>query len=73
MIEIFNSILDFIVAIGNFLLNTILSLFSFIRSIPQYIDFLSTTIGVLPAWLLPFMVAGISLTVIAMLIRRSIL
>ena len=39
----------------------------------EYIDFITATLAVLPPYLLPFATLGISITVIAMLIRQEII
>lgn len=73
MIDLLNSIVQAIGSIFVFIVNMFKAFLSFITSIPEYIDFITATLAVLPPYLLPFATLGISITVIAMLIRQEII
>lgn len=72
MLDFLTSIGGLIVSLVQFLATTISSLFVFIGSIPTYLNFINVLLSVLPPFLLPFTVATVSLTIVAMLIRRNI-
>lgn len=72
MIKIFNSILSIIVTVVDLLSDVFKAIISIFTSIPEYIDFITASIGVLPPFLLPYILFGIFLTVVAMLIRRQV-
>lgn len=73
MIDLLNSIVQAISSVFVFIINMFKAFIAFITSIPEYIDFITATLAVLPPYLLPFATLGISITVIAMLIRHEII
>lgn len=72
MIELLNSIVSFIVSIWNLIIDVFQAFITIILSIPQYLNFINVSISVFPSFLLPYAFLGVSLTVIAMLIRRDV-
>lgn len=72
MIELLNSIVQAIGALISFLVSSLAGIVVFITNIPQYFNFLTSTVSVIPPFLVPFAALGIFLTVISMLIRREI-
>lgn len=73
MIELLNAIVSFITTIIGLIISTFEALISFVVNIPQYINFINISLSMLPSFLLPYAVFGVSITVIAMLISREIL
>lgn len=73
MLTMLKSIVGLIVSLVEFIVNSFVSLITFITNIPTYFNFISVLLSVLPSIILPFAVAGVSLTIVAMLIRRNIL
>lgn len=73
MLDILSSVAEAIAAFANFIIQSIVSLFSFIANIPVYFNFITVLMGSLPAFILPYAVAGVSLTIVAMLISRKII
>lgn len=73
MLDILASFGEMVLALVDFVINAITSLFTFVANIPVYFNFITVLIASLPPWLLPYTVAGISLTVVAMLIQRKII
>lgn len=73
MLDLLSSIGEFIGSLGMFLALIIGSLFEFIANIPTYFNFVSVLLTSLPEFLLPYTVAGVSLTIVAMLISRKII
>lgn len=70
MIEILKSIVDTIVTVVTFFIHTIESLISFFLHIPQYSAFLISSVNVLPAVIIPFAIASISLYIMLLVIGR---
>ena len=73
MIELLNSIVNFLISVIGFIIQTFKGLILFITSIPQYVNFITYTVGGLPDFLIPYALFGVALTIIAMLIGRKIL
>lgn len=72
MIKILNSLLNIVITVINLVIDVFVAIITIFTSIPEYIDFLSSSVSVLPAFLLPYILFGIFLTVVAMLIRRQV-
>lgn len=72
MIELLNSIVQAIGALISFIVNSLIGFFTFVSCIPDYFDFLSSTMSIIPPFLIPFVGLGIFLTLISMLIRQEI-
>ena len=71
MLELVNSILQFIISIRKFITSTVKSLMVMIASIPQYVNFLSTAISTAPPFLLPFFAISISLSVMIFILNKD--
>lgn len=71
MIKLLQSIVDFFVSIGGFIVNTFTSLINLFLHIPTYVDFLTTSIGFLPSVIMPFAIASISIYVIFLVLNRG--
>ena len=71
MITIFMTILNVISSLIHLVINIINGLISLIVHIPTYISFLTVTIGYLPAILIPYLVASVSIYVVLFIIGRS--
>lgn len=72
MIELLNSIVSFVVSIVNLIVDMFQAIITVFTSIPDYINFINVSISVFPPFLLPYALFGISITVVAMLIRREV-
>lgn len=71
MIDLLNSIGNLIGSIVLFIVHIFQAIISFIGMIPTYINFLSTSIRILPPFLLPFATFSIFFSVILMIINRK--
>lgn len=70
MTDFLAQITDFLFAIGSFLLNIVEGLVYLVAEIPKSVQFLGIVTGYIPAPLLAFALAGISICVVFMLIGR---
>lgn len=70
MLDILNSVIITITSVITFLVHQIETLLSFLLHIPQYIVFVTTTVGFLPSLILPFAVASITIWVCLFLLGR---
>lgn len=70
MVQIFNSFLTIISSLMSFLIHTITSLVSLIAHVPVYVSFLVASINVLPAIVIPFALASISLGAVLFMLGR---
>lgn len=71
MLELLNSILQFIISIRTFIKSIFQGLITLFESIPTYINFLSNTVSVLPPFLLPFRTLSISLSVMLFVLNKD--
>lgn len=71
MIGLLRAIVDVITSLVTFVINTIMSLLNLIAHIPTYVDFLVTSVGFLPAQVLPFCIASISIYVVFLILNRG--
>lgn len=71
MIDGIRAALDFFTSVSQFATNMILGLFNLLNHIPTYISFLSVSIGLLPAMLIPFAIASISIYGVLFLLNRE--
>lgn len=71
MISIFITILNVISSIIHLIINVINGLISLIIHIPTYISFLTVTIGFLPALIIPYLVASVSIYVVLFIVGRK--
>lgn len=70
MLDLLSSIGNIIVSGVTFFVNTLLSLIDLITRLPSFISFVSTSINLLPAVVVPFCLAAISLTVVLFITGR---
>lgn len=70
MIGLLSSIVSTVTALVNFLIHGIVSLFLFVARIPSYVAILTTSVGFLPATVMPFAIASISIAVVLFFINR---
>lgn len=70
MLAILRSILETIVALVSFVNHTFTSLITLIAHIPQYTAFLVSSINVLPAVIIPFAIASITLGAVLFILGR---
>lgn len=70
MLNILRSLIDIVRNLISFLTNMITSLITFIVNIPNYVNVLTASIGYLPAMLIPFAIASISVYVVLFIINR---
>lgn len=70
MLDLLSSIGNIIVSAVTFFVNTLLSLIDLITRLPSFISFVSTSVNLLPAVVVPFCLACISLTVVLFITGR---
>lgn len=70
MLKVLSSFVEIIITLVSFVINTIMSLIALIIRIPGYIAMLINTLNILPNFLLPYMVAFISIVVVQYLLNR---
>lgn len=71
MLDILNQIATTFVSMVQFVINTIESFVNLISKIPQYTAFMVQAIGLLPAIMIPFAIASISIYVVLMILGRN--
>lgn len=71
MISIFVTILNVITSLIHLIINVISGLISLIIHIPTYVTFLTVIIGYLPAIVIPYLIATISVLVVLFIIGRK--
>ena len=71
MIELLNSIVNFIISIIGFILQAFKALILFFTSIPQYVNFITYTIGGLPDFLIPFAAFSVTFTIFLMILPKD--
>lgn len=71
MIALFQNVYALIVALVQFVINSLQSLYVFIVNIPNYINFIISSISVLPNVLIPFCTISIYLAVVLLLLGRN--
>lgn len=70
MLDVIESLVNIVVTLVSFVINTIEGLISLIIRIPGYITMLIETLNILPTFLLPYMVAFISIVVVQYILNR---
>ena len=70
MLNALESILSLFANIGQLIINIFTSLLNFLLNIPNYVNVLSTAIAFLPAVLVPFALASVSVYVVLFVIDR---
>lgn len=71
MLEMLRSLLNTVMVLVNFVINTFTSLLSFVSKIPTYVTFITSSVAVLPYILLPFVYVCVSLYVVLFIINRK--
>lgn len=71
MIQLFQSIVETISAVVSFFIHSITSLFNLLGHIPQYVAFMTSSINVLPAVIIPFAIASVSIYVVFLVLGRN--
>lgn len=71
ILDVLVSIVEMIGTIFRFLINTVTSLIALIVNIPTYLTFIINSINVLPQFLIPFMLAFVSIVVVQYLLNRK--
>ena len=71
MLNLLSQIVNTIIAIVSFFVHSIESFINLLVHLPSYITFLTQSIGFLPAILIPFATASISIYVILMIVGRN--
>lgn len=70
MLELLGSILNVITTLITFIANTIASLIALITRIPTYTLMMIESINILPRFLIPYMLAYISIVVVQYILNR---
>lgn len=70
MLKVLSGFVEIVITLVSFVINTIMSLIALIIRIPGYIAMLINTLNILPSFLLPYMVAFISIVVVQYLLNR---
>lgn len=71
MISLFQSIVDVITSVLNFVINMFKSLLVLLSHLPTYTDFLVSSMSYLPSVVLPFALASVSVYVILFILNRG--
>lgn len=71
MLSILESLIHTITALINFFIHAIQSLINLFIKIPTYVNFLVTSINVLPIIIIPFAMAAISIYVVLFILGRK--
>lgn len=71
MLSILESLIHTITALINFVIHAIQSLINLFIKIPTYVNFLVTSINVLPIIIIPFAMAAISIYVVLFILGRK--
>lgn len=71
ILEFLWSFVEVINTIIRFVINTFTSLITLIINIPTYLTFIINSINILPSFLIPFMLAFVSLVVVQYLLNRK--
>lgn len=70
MLDLLSSIGEIIVSVVTFFVNTLVSLVDLITRLPSFISFISSSVNLLPAVVVPFCLAAVSLTVVLFITGR---
>lgn len=70
MLEMLGSMLNVVTTLISFIGNTIFSLISLISRIPTYTVMMIESINILPSFLIPYMIAYISIVVVQYILNR---
>lgn len=64
-------ILEFLEAVGGFIISTLQAILEFLVMIPQWIAMLGTSVAFIPGILLPFAMLGMFITILLLLMGRN--
>lgn len=70
MLQLLSSFADTIVSLVRLVISTLTSFTNLISNIPQYVSFLTSSIGFLPDIIVPFAIATVSILVVLFIIGR---
>lgn len=70
MLQLLSSFADTIVSLVRLVISTLTSFTNLIANIPQYVSFLTSSIGFLPDIIVPFAIATVSILVVLFIIGR---
>lgn len=70
MLNLLSQFFNSIVAIIQFFINAILSLVNLFSKIPVYVSFLTTSINVLPVFIIPFALCAIAIYIVLFVVGR---
>lgn len=71
MLNLLSQIANTIIAIVSFFVHSIESFINLLLHLPSYVTFLTQSIGFLPAILIPFAAASISIYIVLMIVGRN--
>lgn len=71
MLELLNSIVQFIISIRTLIKSVFQGLITIITSIPTYVNFISNSISVLPPFLLPYALLSMTLSVLLFVLNKD--
>lgn len=71
MLNLLSQIVNTIIAIVSFFVHSIESFINLLLHLPSYVTFLTQAIGFLPALLIPFATASISIYIVLMIVGRN--
>ena len=71
LLQFIMSIVEVINTLIRFLINSITSLITLIINIPTYLTFIINSINILPKFLIPFMIAFVSIVVVQYILNRK--
>lgn len=71
MLGLLRSIVDTIVVLVQFVINTISSLVSLIIHIPEYVLLITQSINLLPSFVIPFALTFVSIVVVQYILNRK--
>lgn len=71
MIELLKSIVQTVSALVMFVIHSVASLVNLFAHLPQYVAFISTSLNVLPAVILPFALATVSIYAVYFILNKQ--
>lgn len=71
MIHLLKSLVTIVASLINFVIHSISSLINLFFHIPQYLSFITTSLDVLPAVILPFALATVSIYAVYFILNRQ--
>lgn len=71
MLSILESFMNTVYALINFIIHAIQSLVNLLVKLPTYVNFIITSINVLPIMIIPFAMAAVSIYVVLFILGRN--